>query len=115
MMDLYLGAKFGVMNVAAALANDAAWKLYKLKRPSNVGRALYILRPVIDIRVLQGNGDILGTDATTTLLKAGGYYPITVENIRDEYLSIRSNTASGGNLEITCGSEVEAWSLITVA
>lgn len=112
MIDLYVGAKLGPMNIASFNISTGDWKRFRVRRPDGVARALYMLRPTGSVRVLQGGVAVLGTDTTAPVLLAFGYYPMVVENFEDEYISIRSNSASTGNLEISIISDVQSWTLV---
>ena len=111
MIDLYTGAKFGPMNVGAFNGNAGTWARFSLDLPTNVARALFMLMPQRNVRLLQGGSGVLGTNTTAALLQAYAYYPMVVENAQDKYISIRSDDATGDDLEITLISDVMSWTL----
>ena len=114
MIDLYVAAKLGPMNIAAFSSSASAWRKYRFNLPSNVGRALFALMPTVNCRVLQGDKDVLGTAATACMLATYSYFPMVIENDQDRYISIASNNTTAGNLEITLISEIEDWSLTEI-
>lgn len=108
MIDLWESGKWGMKRIAAFTGTATVWRI-DLLGPLSGAKALFALYPTEDVYIMQSSQAIcensLATSSNSTLLVAGLYYPLVVENVSDRCIGlIRSSTS--GNLNISLISDV---------
>lgn len=111
MIDLYAAAKWGPTALASYNGSAGAAVRFRLGLPTNRDKALFAIRATTACRVLQGGSTVAATATTAAYLAAGAYYPVLVEGVEDQYLSMISDTTSAGTLEVTLVSDTVSWVL----